>query len=418
MANLVSGEMPAWKSELTAKLAESRARRSNRANGQPHALDSRTERARALEEQESPRANVAAAVAARYAARPSYREALEREAAEAALAAERALREAQAAQEAVRQRLEEAREAEAAAAEAREAEERLRAEQARIEYEQNIAVRYEVDERTQRHMQAYEARRATRIPPSSHQPMPQSERGYSDPLEDATVAPAVPLAANLIEFPRELVASRKARPRLAEGPLRDSEPATGQLRIFEVEPEAIETQPTVHAARQTSTGLDWSSIRLDSPEPARAPRTPQARAREIVLEPATLEDRLMAALVDGALSTIGFLVFVFVFATCTSHPPSGKIAFLGAASAFVGIFAAYQWIFFRFGESTPGMLYARIALCSLDNRNPSRGAMQRRIGALLLSTLPLGLGLLWAAFDEDRLGWHDRISGTYQRSYR
>ena len=32
---------------------------------------------------------------------------------------------------------------------------------------------------------------------------------------------ALPLPANLIEFPRELVAARKARPRLAEGPLRE-----------------------------------------------------------------------------------------------------------------------------------------------------------------------------------------------------
>ena len=31
---------------------------------------------------------------------------------------------------------------------------------------------------------------------------------------------------------------------------------------------------------------------------------------------------------------------------------------------------------------------------------------------------PLGMGLLWAVFDEDHLGWHDRISGTYQRSYK
>ena len=29
-----------------------------------------------------------------------------------------------------------------------------------------------------------------------------------------------------------------------------------------------------------------------------------------------------------------------------------------------------------------------------------------------------GLGFLWSLFDEDRLGWHDRITRTYQRSYR
>jgi uncharacterized RDD family membrane protein YckC len=316
--------------------------------------------------------------------------------------------------------MEEAREAEAAAAEAREAEEQLRAEQARIEYEQNIAVRYDVDERTQQHMQAYEARFASRAPSSSHQPPSPVVPRISDPLEEATVAPAIPLAANLIEFPRELVAPRKARPRLAEGPLRDAAPQPGQLRIFEVEQEAIHTHvaPPVHRAAAPKAGLDWSSIRLDTPQPERAPCASPRKAEEKPIQPAPLEDRLMAALVDGALSMIGFLVFVFVFSSCTAHPPSGRFAMVAAALALLAVFVAYQWLFFRFSENTPGMLYARIALCTLGDDNPTRRAMRRRVGALLLSALPLGLGLLWAVFDEDGLGWHDRISGTYQRSYK
>jgi uncharacterized RDD family membrane protein YckC len=91
---------------------------------------------------------------------------------------------------------------------------------------------------------------------------------------------------------------------------------------------------------------------------------------------------------------------------------------VAAAFALLAVFVAYQWLFFRFSENTPGMLYARIALCTLGDDNPTRRAMQRRVGALLLSALPLGLGLVWAVFDEDGLGWHDRISGTYQRSYK
>src|SRR5579859_6216010 len=337
MANVVPGDMPAWKTELTEKLAASRARRSTRSTGQPRLpLDSRDGDSQ-TGDGESGRANVAAAVAARYARRPSYREALEMEAAEAALAAERALVEAQAAQEAVRRRMEEAREAEAAAAEAREAEERLRAEQARIEYEQNIAVRYDVDERTQQHMQAYEARLTTRTPSSSHQPKAQVAPRISDPLEEATVTPAVPLAANLIEFPRELVATRKARPRLAEGPLRDTGPQPGQLRIFEVEQDAIDHQPAAPVTRVAApkAGLDWSSIRLDTPRPERAPCASARKGEEKPIEPAALEDRLMAALVDGALSMIGFLVFVFVFSSCTAHPPSGRFAIVAAALAFL-----------------------------------------------------------------------------------
>jgi uncharacterized RDD family membrane protein YckC len=412
MAKFVPDDVPAWKTELTEKLAASRARRSGRTVIQPRLP---LERQSADAAEESGRANVAAAVAARYAARPSYREVLEREAEEAALAAEKALLEAQAAQEAVRLRMEDARAAEAAAAEAREAEELLEAEQARVERER-IEVRYELDERTQRQMQAYEARRSVRVPQSPHPPTPPLMREFSDPLEEETVAPAIPLAANLIEFPRELVAARRARPRLAEGPLRDAEPQSGQLRIFEVEQEAIDHRPGMTAA---AVGLDWSSIRLDAPAPERVARAARAAAaEEVPIRPAALEDRIMAALVDGALSFAGFLIFVFVFSSCTAHPPSGRTALAAGFLAVVATFVAYQWLFFRFGESTPGMMYAGIALCTLDDDNPTRPAMQRRVGALLLSALPLGLGLLWAVFDEDHLGWHDRISGTYQRSYK
>jgi hypothetical protein len=37
------------------------------------------------------------------------------------------------------------------------------------------------------------------------------------------------------------------------------------------------------------------------------------------------------------------------------------------------------------------------------------------LGALLLSVLPLGLGVAWALFDDDHLCWHDRLSKTYLR---
>ena len=75
-------------------------------------------------------------------------------------------------------------------------------------------------------------------------------------------APVQPLPVNLIEFPRELVAPRRARPRLEEGPLRESlDDADGQppLRIFEAEPDSIS-----QAANADSAAAEWSSIRLDA----------------------------------------------------------------------------------------------------------------------------------------------------------
>jgi uncharacterized RDD family membrane protein YckC len=218
---------------------------------------------------------------------------------------------------------------------------------------------------------------------------------------------------NLIEFPRELVAPRKVRPRLAEGPLRAaSQEEEDQLKIFEVAPESI--SQTVNIGKAPA---DWSPIRLDNDpiEPllgngeSHSPRTP--------LKTAPLEDRIMAGIFDLALIVAAFSVFVLVFVACTAHPPTGKPALLGSGLVLAGFCLLYQYLFFKYSEGTPGMRYAKIALCTFDDENPTRKEMCRRVLFLLLSAAPLGLGFAWAWFDPDRLSWHDRLSRIYQRSY-
>jgi uncharacterized RDD family membrane protein YckC len=260
----------------------------------------------------------------------------------------------------------------------------------------------------------------------------EAEEGESEIYEEEPIPPIQPLPAKLLEFPRELVAARKARPRLVEGPLReeyDREGSNSQLRIFEVEHETISTAPVVQPVQ-----ADWTPIRLDAspalpvhdwishhPEsvtPAAERVHTTSPGLELPLQTASLEDRLMAGLVDAALIFGGFLVFVLVFVSCTVHPPTGKPALIGAGIAVCAFAAIYLLLFFNFGVDTPGMRYARIALCTFDDENPTRKATRRRLAALLLSVAPMGIGILWAFFDDDRLGWHDRISRTYQRSYR
>jgi uncharacterized RDD family membrane protein YckC len=236
-----------------------------------------------------------------------------------------------------------------------------------------------------------------------------------EPEEDAPFAAVEPLAANLVEIPRELVAARKVRPRLAEGPLRETAEATehdqSQLRIFEVAPESISQTVRIERA------ADWSPIRLDT-APVTLLRTEgQLRSQEIPLKTAPLEDRLMAGIFDLALVVAAFAIFILVFVACTAHPPTGKPALLVAGLVLAGFCILYQYLFFKFAEGTPGMRYAKIALCTFDDENPTRKAMCRRVWFLLLSAAPLGLGFAWAWFDPDRLGWHDRMSRIYQRSY-
>jgi uncharacterized RDD family membrane protein YckC len=232
--------------------------------------------------------------------------------------------------------------------------------------------------------------------------------------QEPVSAEVEPLAVNLVEFPRELIAARKMRPRLAEGPLRatfeETEHDRSQLKIFEVAPESISQAVSIGA-----TPADWSPIRLDTDTISSVETAVPSEVSQI--QSATVEDRVMAGIFDLALIVAAFAVFILVFVACTAHPPTGKPALLAAGLVLAGFCLLYQYLFFKFAEGTPGMRYAKIALCTFDDENPTRKAMCRRVFYLWLSAAPLGLGFLWACFDPDRLSWHDRLSRIYQRSY-
>jgi uncharacterized RDD family membrane protein YckC len=239
------------------------------------------------------------------------------------------------------------------------------------------------------------------------------------PTEDAigfqTVEPAQPIHANLIEFPREIVAPRKVRPRLAEGPLATPGEPDGQLSIFEVDPETISTQPVVVEAVAVAPAPEWSDIELDAqPLQETAPQVltaPAAASRQ----QAPMTQRLLAAVVDGSLIAGAFLLAVVGAASYGMDLPGIKEMEIAAAAALLITGVLYQVLFFTLGEATPGMKYARLSLCTFDNQRPTRAQRCGRLGALLLSLLPLGLGVAWPLFDENHLSWHDRISRTYLR---
>ena len=276
------------------------------------------------------------------------------------------------------------------------------------------------------------------------------------PVFEEPAGPPLPLPANLIEFPRQLVASRKARPRHAEGPLREEEPSApegGQLRIFEVDAAQISTLPEP----ADPPPQQWTSLWLDSP--GVAPTVPEPSSEQLpeavaATHPiptlrahprphtAAIARRLTAAVIDGCLILVGFMSFAATFAAISlrhttpqrghglpmllanirgisaGHAGIQPAALLGGIAVGIAFFyLLYQMLFFSLLEATPGMRCTHIALCTFADENPTRAAMRWRILAVLLSACPLGLGFLWAALDEDRLTWHDRISRMYQRSY-
>jgi uncharacterized RDD family membrane protein YckC len=261
----------------------------------------------------------------------------------------------------------------------------------------------------------------------------------SQPHHEPVEIEAHAIHANLIHFPRELVATRRMRPRLAEGLTQQEEPGT-QLSIFEVDPSSIQTEapapnpyldyaePESHAVAEPATAsqavrqsaqqvgwstAEWHGMKLD----AQADRATSAGAVEAHKKPelAGLNRRFMAGTVDftGVTAIAAFLWLTFALGM--AHTLQPRTAELLGAGLFALAGLAYHAFFCLLSLRTPGMRYAGLSLCTLADCIPTQEQMRRRLGAMTVSMLPLGLGMLWSLFDEDRLSWHDRYSQTYLR---
>jgi len=249
------------------------------------------------------------------------------------------------------------------------------------------------------------------VPKVESRERPALAEGLSDGSEAEPAGLFVTSHANIIEFPREIVAPRKRRPRRAEGPL--AVDGLGmQLNIFDAGPGALLIEPEAAVAAPA-----WASIVFEAQppeEPAPEPRNVVISLPALRLAPIRL--RIMAALIDCAL-----VAGVFTGAALTAVARIGHALPMGIAklSAIFGILLAgmlYQLIFFALDEATPGMMCAGLSLYTLDNQYPTRSQRCARLGALLLSMLPVGLGLAWMLFDDDNLCWHERQSKTYLRT--
>ena len=242
-------------------------------------------------------------------------------------------------------------------------------------------------------------------------PAPADNSSGDDDFE--LTEPVLPPRANLIEFPRELVAPRKRHPRRAEGPLA-ADGLERQFNMFEADPGVLLIEPGTDGGEPAWSSPSWLGMKLEAQPPAE-PEPPKAPVPLPALRLAPLGLRLAAVLVDGALIAAALLGSALVAAACIGHPLPAEIARISALLGLLLAYLLYQAIFILLDEATPGMRCSGLLLCTFDGRIPSRAQMRLRLSALLLSVLPVGLGVVWILLDEDHLCWHDRLSRTYLR---
>jgi uncharacterized RDD family membrane protein YckC len=134
---------------------------------------------------------------------------------------------------------------------------------------------------------------------------------------------------------------------------------------------------------------------------------------ELPLQVAPMSQRVFAGLMDGLIVLAGAAVFVMITLKAGVPMPQAKADFLLALAAPCLFWAIYEYMFLVYAGTTPGMQLAHLELITFDGYGARRRVRRGRAIALVLSSLSLGLGLVWALLDEDTLCWHDRITRTY-----
>ena len=185
-----------------------------------------------------------------------------------------------------------------------------------------------------------------------------------------------------------------------------AEPIPDTPRILEAVPEPSPIQEQ-----------SFPVVELDTPQPVAETFSADTQSfeAELPLPVAPLSAQWKCLLADSAIALAAFAIFGWIVKTNTAVQVTERPV-MAAAVLFAALFwVGYHFVFLYFSQSTPGMLLAKLAFCTFEDTIPCRASRMRRAAGLLLSLISMGMGFLWALLDEDRLGWHDRISRTYLR---
>jgi len=125
--------------------------------------------------------------------------------------------------------------------------------------------------------------------------------------------------------------------------------------------------------------------------------------------------RVLAALIDSVLIVIvtyPILIAIYGWA----YVDGGHSGFVAGPADFVLTWiapAAASIVFWVYRQATPGKMAVSARI--VDARTGGAltlGQSLSRYAGYFVALLPLGLGILWVAFDARKQGWHDKLAKT------
>ncbi len=231
----------------------------------------------------------------------------------------------------------------------------------------------------------------------------QKRHGLQRAFEFDAPAPPPP-AGNVIRFPgpgAEQETPREAPPLSAPEPL--PSPALPPVATWGPPPVAPRVQASVpgDVPKQQSIAFPRATP-LHQPALLEFPVAPVAA-------------RAKAGLIDGAWIACGAtLLFGAFYALGGRLPLDATIRpLLAPALCAIAILPIlYLHLFLTYSAATPGMRAMGLRIVDFDGRAATFRQRRRRVWASMASMASICMGFLWAAVDDERLTWHDRISET------
>jgi uncharacterized RDD family membrane protein YckC len=205
--------------------------------------------------------------------------------------------------------------------------------------------------------------------------------------------------------------------KMAREPVSVPAPSTSEPPIIIAAPRTPE--PPHPSTLRSAGGLpgegEWGSLSFQ-----------QARDRERAPESdiytdenvAPLMARVMAGVYDALVMLAAFAVMAVAYALMTrnldaSPVPESALGWSIYGALMLAVVAFYRSLFILVGADSPGMQWAGLRLVTFDGDAPTAHHRWMRVAWGAFSVLPLGLGLLWALVDQERLTWHDLLSKTF-----
>jgi len=188
------------------------------------------------------------------------------------------------------------------------------------------------------------------------------------------------------------------------------EPAEDEVEVTDPRREALRT------ASRRSPATPPERIEINVPQPVfdfAAPGTMSEHPQDQQVPVADLRERRSAGAIDAAILAFTVAAFFIAFRLAGGELSFSRVGVAVVLAASFLIYAQYFLLFTVTAGATPGMMLRGLRVVCFDGTSP--GALElcwRGFGCLLSAAAGM-LGFVWAAWDEDGLTWHDRISQTY-----